>query len=367
MSERALALHANPWLGVFFITGGGSPIISEILSTPGASRSVLEITVPYAYSSLTRVLGRAPEQPHCGACSGASARALAMAALQRALVLAPGEDPDRLFGLGCTASLATDRPKRGGHRAHIALQTAWRTHAQALTLTGDRACEEAALTDALWRLLQEALHEEPGGCTLAAKAQAGWRALVLGAEQAVATQPHDGRLLLPGAFNPLHEGHRAMLEVAQELTGLAGAFELSIANVDKPALDYVEIERRLAQFNPGPLLKSRFIKPVWLSSLPTFLAKARCFPGAVFAVGVDTIERIDAPRYYGGAAGRDRAIGELAALGCRFVVFGRVTGGRFQSLDRMDLSHALRRLCQAVPEARFRQDISSTQLRANAS
>jgi hypothetical protein len=85
-------------------------------------------------------------------------------------------------------------------------------------------------------------------------------------------------------------------EIAEEKSGLAGAYELSIVNVDKPFLDYTEIDQRLKQFD----------RPVWVTRLPTFLEKARHFHGACFAVGIDTLIRIAEPGYYGGPEARDR-------------------------------------------------------------
>lgn len=43
------------------------------------------------------------------------------------------------------------------------------------------------------------------------------------------------RVYLPGSFNPLHEGHRAMLDAAVGLAGpdAQGCFELTVKNADK--------------------------------------------------------------------------------------------------------------------------------------
>jgi len=363
MSDRAARLHESPWRGVFHVTGGGSGFLAEMLSVPGASRTVLEARVPYAETALARLLGARPEQ----ACSEATARALAMAAFQEALRLTAAEPaPDReatLFGFACTASLATDRPKRGAHRAHVAIQTATDTWTLALDFDGSRQDEEAALVGAIWAELAVALAlndragnpDTQAGQRRRTTAPASWQALILGDELAHATTDHSGGLLLPGAFNPLHRGHRRMLEIAEALTGLEGAFELSIANVDKPMLDYREIERRLAQFD----------RPVWLTHLPTFLEKARHFPGATFAIGLDTLLRIAEPVYYAGDTGMHAALEELEALGTRFVVFGREREDRFLVLE--DVAHALpERLttrCVGVDADTFRDAVSSTVLR----
>ncbi|TDJ26765.1 MAG: hypothetical protein E2O59_09355, partial [Gammaproteobacteria bacterium] len=73
MSGRAQKLHATPWQGVFYLTGGGSEFLSELLTTAGASKTVLEARVPYAPDALEELLGQIPEQ----ACSDGTARSLA--------------------------------------------------------------------------------------------------------------------------------------------------------------------------------------------------------------------------------------------------------------------------------------------------
>lgn len=354
MSLRAERLHASPWAGVFYVTGGGTLLLSELLTTAGASATVLDAQVPYATAALAQVLGRPPEQ----ACSDATARVMAMAAFQRARALGGA----RPFGLGCTASLASTREKRGQHRAHVALQTEAMTYTAHLTFEGPREEQERQLLELLWHALSEVLglHLEtmPPARPMIARtaAQRHWRQLILGEELAFSTRPHDGTLLMPGAFNPLHHAHERMLEIAEQKTGLRGAFELSIVNVDKPLLDYTEIDLRLKQFQA----------PVWVTRLPTFIEKARHFTGAHFAVGVDTLVRIVDPEYYGSIDGRNRALAELADLGARFVVFGRALTNQFLSLSDVPLPRGFSDLCIEVSKAEFHETVSSTALRLRA-
>ncbi len=56
-------------------------------------------------------------------------------------------------------------------------------------------------------------------------------------------------------------------------------------------------------------------------------------------------------------------IEEIAALGCRFLVFGRRTAAGFETAADLDLPPTLRTLCDVVSEAEFRADVSSTALR----
>lgn len=163
-------------------------------------------------------------------------------------------------------------------------------------------------------------------------------------------------ILLPGSFNPLHAAHCQLAEIASARLGQPAAFELSIANVDKPPLDRAELERRLRQFTDRV--------PVWLTRAPTFVEKARLFPGVVFVVGADTAARLLSPRYYHDA-NLDAALDELRAHGCRFLVAGRVAAhGTFLGLDDLSVPPAQRTLFDALPPDVFRMDLSSTQLRA---
>ena len=185
-----------------------------------------------------------------------------------------------------------------------------------------------------------------------------WQELLAGRAARVEGHAAAGaaKLIFPGAFNPLHAGHRRMAALAAELMGGTPAYEVSVFNVDKPPLDFVEIEHRLAQFAET--------EPVWLTRAATFVAKAAVFPGATFVVGADTLARIAEPRYYGGnPVEAERAVRAIANQNCRFLVFGRVCDGAFRTLEQLTLPGELRALCIAVPAEKFRDDVSSTALR----
>ena len=112
-------IHAAATPLVLAITGGGSGAISALLEVPGASATVLEAVVPYSSTALEQWLG-GPVDHYC---SERTARAMAMAAFERARKLSDA-DPHTLRGIGATASLVSNRPKRGPHRIHVAWQSA---------------------------------------------------------------------------------------------------------------------------------------------------------------------------------------------------------------------------------------------------
>ena len=139
------AIHQGTRALCLALTGGGSGAASMLLAVPGASRTVLDVQIPYSEEALTRFLGMCPAQ----FCSEETALAMADAALLRATMLAPGRPA---VGIGCTASLATDRPKRGDHRFFVAVAADDGARVISLTLekgARSRAEEEELLDDVL--------------------------------------------------------------------------------------------------------------------------------------------------------------------------------------------------------------------------
>lgn len=383
------SIHQSGNQFVIAITGGGSQAIGDLLSVPGGSQSLLEAIVPYSAQALAEFIGGKPDQ----ACSERTARAMAMAAWERARRLAePNVAAHRLLGIACTASLASDRPKRGEHRVHIAVQRSRHSSVWSVALEKGRRSreqEERLVADLLLNLLaigtamlppdKSLLYDDtvpelatlvdrliPSGPLLeqlllgqtnAVYLRCSERAFDFDVLADVQAEPDEAvRIVFPGAFNPLHEAHQRMAAIASERLGAPTTYELSIENVDKPLLDYIEIVDRVKRFPTGTL--------VALTRAPTFARKSAIFPGATFIVGADTIVRIADPKYYGhDLAKRDEAIATIAEHDCRFLVFGRTADGEFKTLDQLALPPALLSLCEQIPETEFRWDLSSTQIR----
>ena len=363
-------IHATPHKVVVAVSGAGTQAVAWLLGVAGASRTILEALVPYGRESMISFLGFEPQQ----SASAQTAIDMAKAAYRKAK--AQVEDDSPPVGLACAATIATDRPKRGEHRAFV---SAWDQNGNTLYSLNlhkglrDRAGEEELVSRLLVHALmllsglkfdlelgltpgdkleiEQTEHPEPLAQLLSSEAD--WVVVRGGSMVAEGEAPG---ALLPGSFSPLHLGHRGLAQAAGKITGTEVVFELSVTNVDKPALEEAEILDRLAQFTDG--------ETVVLTRAETFFKKARLFPGRQFVVGWDTAIRLVAPRYYSDdPSAMMVALAEMLAAGTKFLVAGREDDGVFKTLTEVPVPQGFDGLFKDVPEDQFREDISSTQLR----
>ena len=412
------------WRFVVSISGGGSAFISDYLALPGASATFLEAIVPYAQDATDAFLGFRPESY----CSEKTARLLASQAFRRAGELDArarernevAETP--LVGIGVSAALASDRPKKGAHRVYCAIRTSNVVFSATLRLTKnarERAQEERLAADfamsALlfatrrvqrdliepWRehkaelvvatepeLLPDddasiswATLDEPGtkliadaqnsefaalrrfhGKTDRIRAKDGSEKELRGSE--VLPVPETARAIYPGSFNPPHEAHAEIARLAAKRLGVPVELEISARNVDKPPVDALELARRLeALERVVPDL------PVWISNAPRYVEKAAIFRDATFVMGTDTILRLANPKYEGNSIERrDAVLDQLQKSGASFCVFKRKIKGEIVSQERLfqELPEKLRARCDFVPQDEYLNDLSSSAIRKNA-
>lgn len=164
--------------------------------------------------------------------------------------------------------------------------------------------------------------------------------------------------LLSGSFNPLHQGHVQLADVASAILGVPTYFELSIINADKGGQDVAELDRRLRQFQGH--------YTVVLSRAPLFREKSLLFPGCAFIIGYDTAIRLVAPRYYGGVEAMHAALESIRTNDVRFLVAGRLYQEQFHTFHNIPIAPAFRDMFIGLTTDQFRVDISSTELREQA-
>ena len=426
------AMHASPTMLVYEFAGAGSQALAWLHAVGGSSRTVLEAVDRYAAGSLEEAVtdpdgaGRAasgdgasgdgasgggpprrwssvnataaqlvsPDMASAQAVSPEVAAALAHRAALRARALAP--EGVAVIGVGCTATIATDRRKRGEHRAFVAVEGALGRHSSALTLRKgerDRDAEERLVSTLV-------VHAAASGCGVLHRRRLALREgealeetfepaaplaeLLAGRREHVALTPagelrtglpwpSGGIAIVPGSFNPLHEGHLGLAAAAQAHVGRPVAFELAPRNAEKPTLEHLELYRRATQFQGHA--------PLLMTGVALFSHKAALYPGSVFVLGVDTAARVLMPRYYPSEHDRDTALSLVRKHGSRFLVAGRRLPGeaggarvgpgrptkeaamRFVTLADLDVPQAHADLFEALPEGAFRADVSSSLIR----
>lgn len=355
---------------------GGSNLLAAICQVPGASKTLLAGYVPYSSKALHEFINGTPEQT----CCTQTARYMAMAAFNRARQLSL--DTEHLFGLGCTASLKTSTAKRGAYRIHTAVQTSTKTNVTSLILQKNqrlRADQEQLAANLCLNLLVESIGIKPLELDLLNNEQLQthkfqaplpWQELITDRVAIVDHAAHaahtsggvqseiqSSRIILPGSFNPFHQGHLKIAQYATAKYSQAVDFEICVRNVDKPPLDYQEIRNRTRTFPAG--------YKIWLTTASTFADKAKLFPNSTFLVGIDTMARIVNPIYYSGnRLQMIQMLKSIQELECAFLIFGRRTkNGSFMTLKDIKIPAEISQLCTAVKEDDFRLDLESSQLR----
>lgn len=367
------SIHDSPGRVMIVSAGAGIQAITWLLGVAGASRTLLEALVPYDESSFDNFLERKPKQYVAIETAGY----MAGQAVSRARQLWRGSEP--IVGLACTATIVTDRPKLGEHRAHVVAWSQEKISHYSLYLckgARDRHGEE----DLVSRVMLNALAEAYGldarvPCPLSEQDEMevaendladAVKDLLSGKSDYFAVKPEGTKVnsmnpkaILSGSFNPLHKGHRVLARAASEILGNEIVFELAAINAEKPAIDQVSILKRMLQF------AGRY--PVIISNTATFLAKSMLFPGTTFVIGYDTAQRILEPRFYGHS--RDQmlfALKQIESQDCQFLVAGRLgDDGKFHEGSELAVPDGYQHLFEAIPEERFRLDISSSDIRAN--
>ena len=364
-------IHKTPHQLVYVAAGAGTNALNALFSVAGASGTALECLVPYSKPSFVDFLGREPDK----FVSMETALLLAGRAQTRAQMLRE-DTGSPVIGVSCTATIVTDRPKRGEHRAFIATWQPERIVCYQLKMekgVRNREGEEQLVSHVVLNAIAHAaslddaipLDLVDGDVLIETVFALGDVVDDLYAGEINYFGVHDfGRIrktdaspqvLLPGSFNPLHAGHLGMAEAASVHLGKPVAFEISAFNVDKPPIDKSSALERLAQFAGQ--------HAVYLSNAPTFVEKTRLFGETTFVVGYDTAERIVQKRYYSNSEQEMHArLHEMLAINTHFVVADRVgDDGLVYSIDELDMDEQFRQMFSRLPD--FRLDISSSALR----
>ena len=361
MQELIKKIHQSPFKVTIVSSGGGTEAISSLLQVPGASNTILESYIPYAKESMDAYLNKKPDHY----CSMQTCLSMAANAYKSCSMIASETKSKYLIGISITASLATTYTKIGDHKFYIVLQTSSYTKSVACILdknTRSRKEEEELIANYVMHLLGEACgikvnkpsHSEDVDISKT-NAEKSWVKLLNNEVNYVSSSKSKPELIFPGSFNPLHEGHIRMRDLAEKKTGMQTTFEICAKNADKPPLTFQEIKRTLDQFDENDS---------WvMTSAGRFSEKAEMFPNSVFIIGADTLLRVFDEKFYSSNKDMNEHVERFNDHNIHFLVFGRKVNDKFISLEDINIPSKIRSRCTGFNEGSFRDDISSTEIR----
>ncbi len=357
-------IHSSPFQFSFVFTGGGSLALSHLISTPGASKTVVEAFIPYSEESIDDYLGKKQD----GYCNKKVTIELAMKARGKMLSLKKNVSPSYQVGISLTASLSTLQEKKGDIRFHLV--ACGDSFTKMLTVVFEkehstRNSEEAFISVCVQFLLAKICGFEEkipskNGVKIELEeifAKEEWKLIVQGRKSFFQDSRHEAlpQVIFPGSFNCLHSGHIEMKKIAEERLGKPLFFEISLANADKSSLSFYELDRVIAQFKKK--------HPYLLTNAPTFAEKAKLFPKATFIIGFDTLVRMFEPRFYKDEQDMFLKLEVFHEQNINFLVFGRKLGDSFRCLEDFNLPQSFGHRFTGLSEKEFREDVSSTELR----
>jgi nicotinamide mononucleotide (NMN) deamidase PncC len=287
------------------VAGGGGHAISTLAATPGASSLFLEGTVAYDRNSLQAYLGQRLDDTTTKFVSKETAKLMSRAAVRHAMQYRPNvDDYPYCMGVGITSALiSSDQERTKGSFGYICatladgselnlqvvLQPNARTRAQEDVVMGTLALQaieqlqqqqsSSSKDDELTKFVKpegdfnDTIDESHYPVTPKDEVKAAAERILSGEVKSVLLLPSSNNnksssfmavtdpvlpmesLVFPGSFNPPHNGHTTLAQVASRAwakrscnTTAPVFWELSLTNPDKPSMDPNDVSARAHKF-----------------------------------------------------------------------------------------------------------------------
>lgn len=323
-------------------TGAGAGIQQELWEIPGSSAYFGGATFPYSPEESSELLGFVPKSY----CSLETAVDLASVAYMKAYKFG-GKNP---VGIGITASVASETAHRGDHRIFGCVMTNDLIVSKSKILTKgiglyQRTLDGHAANIMAFKMLNSIFPGNEGSAhpitkTMDASQLAKERFFAhpffMGNGLRLAEIPNNKEhyypygpfALMPGAFNPPHEGHFGPAENMLTEHGKSVIFEITTAPPHKASLSVQECLQRAKLLNG--------YNRIFTVKEPLYLDKARAFPGMPLVVGADAMLRILDPKW---GVDSHITLNELNRLHTKLYVVSRVVDGKL--ISRNDIEESL--------------------------
>ena len=340
---------------MFFVaaTGGGTSFIGEFLKTPGGSKCIVGGYVPYSTQATDIfVSGKLTKYA-----DGNAARRLAVASYEQCVKIRNADRDSKnhiesdCVGIGIACSLVKDNERIGReHNINIAIQTYGRTTGVSVIFKKSKMNREQEenfvndltlyliakqfnkTVDRTWEVIHQMIYIENDAVVEPFDAHASCicgiypyqpyasAGMYFGTYFGVMDDPKSPKygqdlVIYPGSFNPLHEGHLEIYELAKQITNMPVFYELSIKNSYKPQMDCVDLNNRIKQFGDNPYIVTH--APRFVDKVNLLKHHYNCRQ-IIIVVGADTWERV-----YDDAAHKNGDIKFFEDNNVKFLVFGR--------------------------------------------
>ena len=347
-------------------TGAGAGLQKMLWEIPGSSAYLSGCSFPYDGAEQEELLGFMPEH----FCSQEAAVDLASAAYMKAYKFGDKKP----VGLAITASVASEKEHRGDHRIHGCIITDDMVRVAHLTLekgvgSKKRMRDGEDADDMGFYLLIDSLgiaestfshpdHFHYEDATAQALERFMLRPCFLATGQR-GTEPTGRFAIMPGAFNPPHDGHFGAANASLEEYNYPVVYETTAEPPHKGALTVQELLKRAKLLHGHDRIFTR--------KLPYYLDKAKAFPSHPFILGADAMVRMLDPKW--GIDPIDLFKGFID-LNTKLFVAGREIDGKFVTCEDI-LNNLLKDGKRGVWTLAMnvlmplggRWDISSTELR----
>jgi nicotinamide mononucleotide (NMN) deamidase PncC len=309
-------------------TGGGASLQNKLWSVPGCSAYFSGASFPYSPEEQEEFLGFKPEH----FCSEEAAVDLASAAYMKAYKFG-GKKP---VGVGITASLASVEEHRGDHRFYVCVMTDDKSLLFQKTLAKGKGmivrkwdgetCDEHAfqlLSDALQLSPEPFLDKLTIDASELAKTCFWKHPFFTATGKRLDKLPKEGKVaLMPGAFNPPHEGHFGAAQSALDECYYRTVFEIT---ADPPHKDALSVQAMLQR---AKLLQGQ--DRLFTQQLPLYIDKARKYPKRPIILGADAMIRLLDPKW---GPNIMEMFSEFYDFGTKLLVAGREVNGVFTTCE----------------------------------
>jgi nicotinic acid mononucleotide adenylyltransferase/nicotinamide mononucleotide (NMN) deamidase PncC len=353
LKDRYVSIH-------IIAAGAGAEIQQKLWSIPGCSSFFSGASFPYAQEEMEEILGFVPEQ----FVSETTAIDLAAAAYMKAFHQ-KGKSP---IGIGVTASVASEKSHRGDHRFYVSIITDTQVKVGYWLLDKGvgfekRKADGQLITDTVLSMLLGVLDMS------AFAALNAYKDVSVEAVNRFFAHPYfqaNGKrlqnvnninyVIMPGAYNPPHEGHFGLVSQYESLYSGKVIFNITTNPPHKDELNLQACLKQAKMLQGTDRLFSR--------NDPLYIDKARKHPNTPIIIGADAFLRLFDSKW---DPNIEASMEEFKSLGTKFFVGGRVVDGKFLSLNDVITTFNVDKLYQKYlnlfVELPGRWDITSSEIR----